>query len=244
MTHAAAEYRPRATTTRVIVHISQQFASVHNVAAILRTKGRAMGLLDVGYHYVIERDGRVVCTRHWAVMGSHTPGNNHDSIGVYIVGGGNGGSTMNSLQSLWHNTFGPGLALVTRQEALKSQQLPEGDDLRFIIQGAPYKVEAEKHPTQFRSYTPQQQALVEFLESGRTITNLIAITTLGIGSLSSRIAELKVLNYPIHSERGEDIHGKPYSKYSKANAGGLLLMSATPEDGQIDNTYFKPHELP
>lgn len=46
-----------------------------------------MGLLDIGYHYIIERDGEVVEGRGRDVIGSHTPGHNMDSIGVCLVGG-------------------------------------------------------------------------------------------------------------------------------------------------------------
>lgn len=209
-------YRVRRSTTRLIVHTSDQFIAMPSVTPLLRTKGRAMGLLDVGYHYVIEKDGRLNQTRHVFCIGAHTPGCNHDSIGVYTLPTAAAHETLSSLFHLLH-THGANVALVTRQEALKRKRLPEGDDLRFLIPGAQYKIMTDQ------TYTPQthgprlsaqQQALVDYLMSGRTCTNLIAITNLGIGSLSSRVAELMKIGYPIQKEDAEDIHGRSYKKYS------------------------------
>ena len=45
------------------------------------------GWSDIGYHYVVELDGKVVVGRDVAKVGAHTRGNNSDSIGVCYVGG-------------------------------------------------------------------------------------------------------------------------------------------------------------
>lgn len=47
----------------------------------------------MGYHYVIEPMGHVVETRNPDLIGSHTPGNNHDSIAVYLAGDAESGHT-------------------------------------------------------------------------------------------------------------------------------------------------------
>ncbi len=239
-------YRIRRHTTRIIVHSSDRFLGVPAVTPILRTKGRAMGLLDVGYHFVIEQDGRVVQTRHWDSMGAHTPGCNHDSLGVYMVPSSAAQVTLFDLFLTYSNFGGAMLmALVTRQEALKRKRLPEGDDLRFLIPGAEYKV-MDKYIEPNRSHSgprlsAQQTALVDYLMSGRTCTNLIAITNLGIGSLSSRVAELRALGYPIKGEDGEDIHGKKYKKYSMDPETARASMA--PDRGAVSighgDGYFK-----
>jgi N-acetyl-anhydromuramyl-L-alanine amidase AmpD len=47
-----------------------------------------MGLLEVGYHYLILPDGRLVECRPHTVQGSHMRGKaNEDSIGVCVAGG-------------------------------------------------------------------------------------------------------------------------------------------------------------
>lgn len=47
------------------------------------------GFLDIGYHYVVELDGRLVAGRSCQVMGAHCKANrgNHESIGICYVGG-------------------------------------------------------------------------------------------------------------------------------------------------------------
>jgi N-acetyl-anhydromuramyl-L-alanine amidase AmpD len=42
---------------------------------------------DIGYHYVIRRDGTVENGRPLEKSGAHTSGQNHDSIGICLVGG-------------------------------------------------------------------------------------------------------------------------------------------------------------
>ena len=46
----------------------------------------ARGFRDVGYHYVIERNGAIRCARPIQVPGAHAKGHNHDSIGICCVG--------------------------------------------------------------------------------------------------------------------------------------------------------------
>lgn len=45
------------------------------------------GWSDIGYHYVIRRDGSVDLGREESVPGAHCKGHNHDSIGICLVGG-------------------------------------------------------------------------------------------------------------------------------------------------------------
>ena len=44
------------------------------------------GWSDIGYHYVIDRDGRVHSGRPVRIAGAHCRGHNADSIGVCLVG--------------------------------------------------------------------------------------------------------------------------------------------------------------
>lgn len=78
-------YRPRKDTRRIIVHESHTGPEVTRVVPYLRAKGRANGLLEIGYHVVIDLDGNTTVTRPLHVIGSHAPGCNHDSIGICLA---------------------------------------------------------------------------------------------------------------------------------------------------------------
>lgn len=62
--------------------------------------------------------------------------------------------------------------------------------------------------------TKQQQVILDYMKPGRTLTNIVAITCLGVGSLSSRVAELRRKGYPINAERDVDGFGRSYFKYT------------------------------
>lgn len=81
------QYRAREKTTGIILHSSHTPPSVVTVRDYLAVHGRVMGLLEIGYHYVIERDGKVVACRDQHVIGSHTPGFNRFTVGICLAGG-------------------------------------------------------------------------------------------------------------------------------------------------------------
>ncbi len=87
------KYKPRAETKRIIIHDSHTEPQIEHVEDISRWHIDAregalrMGLLSIGYHYIIERGGETVAGRPEELIGSHTPGHNMDSIGVCLVGG-------------------------------------------------------------------------------------------------------------------------------------------------------------
>lgn len=90
---SAIVYKARRETTRIILHDShttpevEKGCEVSRWAAMAKDGGLRMGLLGVGYHFVVERDGEIVETRRRHLVGTHTPGHNMDSIGVCLVGG-------------------------------------------------------------------------------------------------------------------------------------------------------------
>lgn len=81
------EYRTRSGTRLIIIHDSHTTADHDNVASWLRWHGYNMGLLDIGYHYLVERDGGLMVTRPLDSVGAHAPGLNHESIGICLLGG-------------------------------------------------------------------------------------------------------------------------------------------------------------
>ena len=62
--------------------------------------------------------------------------------------------------------------------------------------------------------TPQQQTIIDYMKPGRTLTNMVAITCLGIGSLSSRVAELRRAGHDIVTERCVDKLERSFDKYT------------------------------
>lgn len=74
--------------TLIVVHCSATKPSQDIGVSEIRTwHMRDNGWSDVGYHYVIRRDGSVETGRPEAVAGAHAKGHNQSSIGVCLVGG-------------------------------------------------------------------------------------------------------------------------------------------------------------
>lgn len=71
----------------VILHSSHTSPSQSNLKEFLAVKGRTMGLLEIGFHWVILRDGHVLSCRPFTVMGTHCPRFDRKAIGVCLAGG-------------------------------------------------------------------------------------------------------------------------------------------------------------
>ena len=72
----------------IIVHCSDTPSDMAVDAALIRkwhTEERGWG--DIGYHYVILRDGTIEKGRHDVIVGAHARGHNQHSIGICLVGG-------------------------------------------------------------------------------------------------------------------------------------------------------------
>jgi len=72
---------------RIIVHCAYTPADMDIGVAEIERWHKDRGWNQVGYHYVIRRDGTVERGRDEGVQGAHVRGHNHDSIGVCLVGG-------------------------------------------------------------------------------------------------------------------------------------------------------------
>ncbi|MEW6121273.1 MAG: helix-turn-helix domain-containing protein [Pseudomonadota bacterium] len=62
-------------------------------------------------------------------------------------------------------------------------------------------------------FSRQGQLVLDYLKSGRALTNLIALTNLGVGSLTSRVAELRKAGVEIQDEWSFDHWQRAYKKY-------------------------------
>lgn len=67
-----------------IIHCSD---STFGDVAEIRRWHIARGFNDVGYHFVIRRDGEVEMGRTLETIGAHCKGHNTNSIGTCLVGG-------------------------------------------------------------------------------------------------------------------------------------------------------------
>jgi N-acetyl-anhydromuramyl-L-alanine amidase AmpD len=81
---------------QIIIHCSATPASLDIGAEAIRAMHRDKGWSDIGYHYVVRRDGRVELGRDLnkdgdidEEIGAHAFGWNANSIGICLIGGAN-----------------------------------------------------------------------------------------------------------------------------------------------------------
>ena len=79
--------RSRRTITEIIVHCSATPEGKDYTVDIIRGWHKARGFSDIGYHYVIYRDGSVHPGRDVDIAGAHCEGHNAHSIGICYIGG-------------------------------------------------------------------------------------------------------------------------------------------------------------
>lgn len=72
---------------KIILHCSATPEGKDYTVAQIRQWHLARGFFDVGYHYVIYRDGSVHRGRPENQVGAHTTGHNPHSIGICYIGG-------------------------------------------------------------------------------------------------------------------------------------------------------------
>lgn len=77
----------RRETNHFVIHCSATRANQDVDAKTIRAWHRARGWSDIGYHYVIRRDGRIEPGRALGAIGSHVAGRNSDTLGICLVGG-------------------------------------------------------------------------------------------------------------------------------------------------------------
>jgi N-acetyl-anhydromuramyl-L-alanine amidase AmpD len=73
----------------IVIHCSATQAEQNIGAAKIKEWHLDRGFNDIGYHYVIKRDGMVERGRSDETIGAHVQGFNAKSIGVCMVGGAN-----------------------------------------------------------------------------------------------------------------------------------------------------------
>lgn len=71
----------------IIVHCSYTKPSMDIGSDWIRKVHLKKGWKDIGYHYVIRRDGLIDHGRKVEIIGAHCKGKNRHSIGICLVGG-------------------------------------------------------------------------------------------------------------------------------------------------------------
>lgn len=79
--------RSKRVVTEIIVHCTATTAGKDYTVEDIRCWHKQQGWSDIGYHYVVYRDGSVHPGRNVDVAGAHCSGHNTHSIGVVYVGG-------------------------------------------------------------------------------------------------------------------------------------------------------------
>lgn len=74
------------TPKKIIIHCTASKNGAVYPIEQLRKDHKARGFEDIGYHIVIQPDGEATNTRPLNKMGAHCEGENHDSIGIALVG--------------------------------------------------------------------------------------------------------------------------------------------------------------
>lgn len=78
---------PRSRTDYLVVHCSATPPKLDIGANEIRGWHKAKGWADIGYHYVIRRNGSVEPGRPENQVGSHVKNHNSNSLGICLVGG-------------------------------------------------------------------------------------------------------------------------------------------------------------
>jgi len=73
--------------TEIINHCAATPEGKDFTVADIRAWHKARGWSDVGYHYVIYRDGRIMVGRPIGQIGAHVEGHNTGTIGICYIGG-------------------------------------------------------------------------------------------------------------------------------------------------------------
>lgn len=73
--------------SEIIVHCAATPEGKDYTVADIRAWHKARGFTDIGYHYVVYRDGRVMVGRPVGQVGSHVAGHNTGTIGISYIGG-------------------------------------------------------------------------------------------------------------------------------------------------------------
>ncbi|NDV59324.1 N-acetylmuramoyl-L-alanine amidase [Bacteroides sp. 519] len=73
--------------SEIIIHCSATYPSQDVSVKDIDTWHKAAGFTEIGYHFVVTRDGEICSARVLSKVGAHCKGHNTGSIGVCYIGG-------------------------------------------------------------------------------------------------------------------------------------------------------------
>jgi N-acetyl-anhydromuramyl-L-alanine amidase AmpD len=73
--------------TQLVVHCAATRPSLDVGVDEIRSWHRQQGWSDIGYHWIVRRDGTVEQGRREELIGAHVSGHNRESLGICLVGG-------------------------------------------------------------------------------------------------------------------------------------------------------------
>lgn len=79
--------QPRKTTRHIVIHCAATQAKANIGVKEIRQWHKQRGWQDIGYHWVIRRDGRVERGRPENLSGAHEPTRNSDAVAICMAGG-------------------------------------------------------------------------------------------------------------------------------------------------------------
>lgn len=83
----AVQFKQRTSTKYLVVHCAATKPTMDIGLREIRQWHRERGWLDIGYHFVIRRDGSVEKGREVTTVGAHVEGHNYESVGICMAGG-------------------------------------------------------------------------------------------------------------------------------------------------------------
>lgn len=81
------QFKVRPRTDFIVIHCAATRPSMDVGVKEIRQWHKQRGFFDIGYHYVIRRDGTVETGRPDDVIGAHVENYNTQSVGICLVGG-------------------------------------------------------------------------------------------------------------------------------------------------------------
>jgi len=71
----------------IVIHCTATPADMFVDAKMVDGWHKERGFYDIGYHWLIQRDGTIEEGRPMTRMGAHAAGHNHNSVGIALAGG-------------------------------------------------------------------------------------------------------------------------------------------------------------
>lgn len=71
----------------IIIHCSATYPEQKCTVEDIREWHKKRGFNDIGYHYIIDKDGRILEGRNITLVGAHCKGHNSHSVGICYIGG-------------------------------------------------------------------------------------------------------------------------------------------------------------